>query len=238
MCFWVEVYMFFVLHNFLWQKYDFLCICRPRKKDDRHSPTFPYPSWIVTSCRGGGTDIERGMCGPEDPLVTPLLQFTRVPFQAKESVHKTPFLRKCWDFSLYSLNFCPNFSSQAPKFGNFQLTSSQIWKISVHKISFKRQVSVCKPHTSEIWAAHPLIPYLKKKKKKKLSAPRASCHLLGEVSNSLSNTATIDNIQMKWIIPESNDSLSAYLLPTLLSLVQTGSLNSILAKSDYKNLIR
>ena len=165
---------------------------------------------------GGGTDIERGMCGPEDPLFTPLLQFTRVPFQAKESVHKTPFLRKCWDFSLYSLNFCPNFSSQAPKFGNFQLTSSQIWKISVHKTSFKRQVSVRKPHTSEIWAAHPLIPYLKKKKKKKLSAPRASCHLLGEVSNSLSNTATIDNIQTKWIIPESNDSLSAYLLPTLL----------------------
>ena len=41
----------------------------------------------------GGTDLERGlgMCGPEDPLFTPLLPLARVPFQAKESVHKTPF---------------------------------------------------------------------------------------------------------------------------------------------------
>ena len=42
------------------------------------------------------------------------------------------------------------FSSQASKFGNFQFTRSL----------FQRQVSVCKPHTSEIWATH---PYLKKK---------------------------------------------------------------------------
>ena len=69
------------------------------------------------------------MCGREDTLFTPLLQFARVPFQTKGSVHKTPF----WEnFSLYSLNFCPNFSSQAPKFGNFQLTCPQIWKFSVH----------------------------------------------------------------------------------------------------------
>ena len=93
----------------------------------------------------GGTGLERGMgiFGPENPLFTPLLQFARVPFQAKESVHKTPFLRKFGNFSLYSLNFPPNFSSQAPnleifssqapnweifssqapKFGNFQFTS-------------------------------------------------------------------------------------------------------------------
>ena len=32
-----------------------------------------------------------GMCGLEDPLFTPLLPLARVPFQAKESVHKTPF---------------------------------------------------------------------------------------------------------------------------------------------------
>ena len=48
-------------------------------------------------------------------------QFTRPPFE------------KIWKFSLYSLNFCPNLSSQAPKFGNFQLTSPQITKFSVHK---------------------------------------------------------------------------------------------------------
>ena len=50
----------------------------------------------------------------------------RVPFQAKESVHKTPFwLRKFGNFSLYSLNFHPNleiFSSQAP---NLEIFGSQ-----------------------------------------------------------------------------------------------------------------
>ena len=84
---------------------------------------------------GGGTDLERGYgdVRPEDPLFTPLLPLTRVQFQAKESVHKTPF----WEnFNLNSLNFHPNFSSQAPKFGNFQLTSPQIWKFSAHKPPF------------------------------------------------------------------------------------------------------
>ena len=99
------------------------------------------------------------MCGPEDPLFTPLLLLARVPFQAKESVHKTPF----WEnfeilastasiFTQILAHKPPNleiFSSQAPKFGNFPLTSPP----------FQRQMSVRKPHTSEIRAAH---PYLKK----------------------------------------------------------------------------
>ena len=99
------------------------------------------------------------MCGPEDPLFTPLLPLARVPFQAKESVHKTPF----WEnleilastasiFTQILAHKPPNleiFSSQAPKFGNFPLTSPP----------FQRQMSVRKPHTSEIRAAH---PYLKK----------------------------------------------------------------------------
>ena len=42
-------------------------------------------------------------------------------------------LRKLGNFSRYNFNFCPNFSSLASKFGNFQLTSPQIWKFSVHK---------------------------------------------------------------------------------------------------------
>ena len=99
------------------------------------------------------------MCGPEDPLFTPLLPLARVPFQAKESVHKTPF----WEnleilastasiFTQILAHKPPNleiFSSQAPKFGNFPLTSPP----------FQRQMSVRKPHTSDIRAAH---PYLKK----------------------------------------------------------------------------
>ena len=73
------------------------------------------------------------MCGPEDLFFTPLLQLARVPFQAKESVHKTPFWEN-FEILASSLNFCPNFSSQAPKFGNFQLISPQIGKFSVHKL--------------------------------------------------------------------------------------------------------
>ena len=48
---------------------------------------------------GGGTDLERGYgdVQPWRPLFTPLLAFARVPFQAKESVHKTPF-EKIWKF--------------------------------------------------------------------------------------------------------------------------------------------
>ena len=99
------------------------------------------------------------MCGPEDPLFMPLLPLARVLFQAKESVHKTPF----WEnleilastasiFTQILAHKPPNleiFSSQAPKLGNFPLTSPP----------FQRQMSARKPHTSEIQAAH---PYLKK----------------------------------------------------------------------------
>ena len=99
---------------------------------------------------------------------------------SKRVSSQDPLLRKFGNFSLNSLNFHPNFSSQAPKFGNFQLTSLQIWKFSAHKPPnlkifhsqapkfgnfpptsppFQRQISVRKPHTLEIRAAH---PYLKK----------------------------------------------------------------------------
>ena len=104
------------------------------------------------------------MCGPEDPLFTPLLPLARVPFQAKESVNKTPFWEnweilastasiftqilahspQIWKYSAHKPPNLEIFSSQAPKFGNFPLTSPP----------FQRQISVRKPHTSEIRAAH------------------------------------------------------------------------------------
>ena len=70
-----------------------------------------------------------GMCGPEDPLFTPLLQFARVPFQAKVSVHKSPFwenldiLASTASIFAQILALREIFSSQALKFGNFQFTS-------------------------------------------------------------------------------------------------------------------
>ena len=121
--------------------------------------------WSVVYTPGGGTDLERGMgmCGPEDPLFTPLLLLARVPFQARVS-SQDPLWRKFGNFSLYSLNFHPNFSSQAPKFGNFQLTSPQIWKFSAHKPPFSvANVSSQAPHFGNLGRTP--LP------KKKLSAP-------------------------------------------------------------------
>ena len=77
------------------------------------------------------------MCGPEDPLFTPLLPLTRVPFQAKESVHKIPFwenletlastasiFTQIWKFSAHKPPFSEaNVSSQAPHFENLGRTS-------------------------------------------------------------------------------------------------------------------
>ena len=62
------------------------------------------------------------MCGPEDPLFTPLLPLARVPFQAKESVHKTPF----WEN-------CEILASTASIFTQILAHKPQIWKFSAHK---------------------------------------------------------------------------------------------------------
>ena len=93
----------------------------------------------------GGTDIERGY-GDVRPW--------RPPFHASPAAHKGSIsskrvssqdllLRKFGNLASTASIFAqilalkpPNltiFSSQAPKFGNFQLTSPQIWKFSVHK---------------------------------------------------------------------------------------------------------
>ena len=124
--------------------------------------------------RGGGTDLARKGVWDVRPWRPPFHASPVVrkgPISSKRVSSQDPLLRKVRNFSLYSLNFHPKFSSQAPKFGNFQLTSPQfgifqftspqIWKFSVHKPPppFQRQMSVRKPHASEIRAAH---PYLKK----------------------------------------------------------------------------
>ena len=110
--------------------------------------TFIYCDFFVFA-QGGGTDLERG-----DGDVRPW----RPPFHASPAARKglisskrvssqDPLLRKFGNFSLYSLNFHPSFSSQAPKFGNFQLTSPQIWKFFAHKPPFSEaNVSSQAPH--------------------------------------------------------------------------------------------
>ena len=91
------------------------------------------------------------MCGPEDPLFTPFLPLARVPFQAKESVHKTPFWEnleilastasiftqvlahkpQIWKFLALKPPFSEaNVSSQAPHFGNLGCTPLPEKKLS------------------------------------------------------------------------------------------------------------
>ena len=108
------------------------------------------------------------MCGPEDPPFHASPVVRKGPISSKSVSSKDPLLRKFRDFSLYSLNFCSTFSFQASKFGNFFSSQASkfgnlppIWKFSVHKpLPCQTQISVRKPHTSEIRAAH---LYLKKK---------------------------------------------------------------------------
>ena len=83
----------------------------------------------------GGTDLERGYGDVRSwrpPFhASPLVR--KGPISSKSISSQDPLLRKFGNFSLYTLNFYLNFSYQASKFGNFQLTSPQIWKLSVHK---------------------------------------------------------------------------------------------------------
>ena len=84
---------------------------------------------------GGGTDLKRGYgdVRPWRPPFHASPAALKGPISSKIVRSQDPLLRKFGNFSLYSLNFHPNFSSQAPKFGNFQLTSPQIWKFSAHE---------------------------------------------------------------------------------------------------------
>ena len=110
------------------------------------------------------------MCGPEDPLFTPLLQFAMQGLISSKRVSsQDPLLRNLAILALTASIFAhilalkpPNleiFSSQAPKFGNFQFTSPPNLEIQFTSPPFQRQIAVRKPHTLEIRAAH---QYLKK----------------------------------------------------------------------------
>ena len=86
---------------------------------------FKISAIIGHSRGGGGTDLERGY-GDVRPWRSPFHASPVVrkdPISSKRVSSQDPLLRKFGNFSLYSLNYHPNFSSQAPKFGNFQLTS-------------------------------------------------------------------------------------------------------------------
>ena len=93
------------------------------------------PDTAVIWSGGGGTDLERGYgdVRPWRPPFHASPAARKGPISNKGVSSQDPLLRKFGKFSINSLNFLPNFSSRAPKFGNFQLTSPQIWNFSAHK---------------------------------------------------------------------------------------------------------
>ena len=94
-----------------------------------------YNRWENTGPGRGGTDLERGY-GDVRAWRSPFHASPAArkgPISSKRVSSQDPLLRKFENFSLYSLNFCPNSSSQAPKFENFQLTSPKIGKLSAPK---------------------------------------------------------------------------------------------------------
>ena len=146
-------------------------------------------------CRGGGgTDLERGYgdVRPWRPPFHASPATRKGPISSKRASSQDPLLRKFGNLSLYSLNFHqilahkpPNleiFSSQAPKFGNFPLTSPR----------FQRQImSVHKPHTSEIRAAHPYL------KKSWVPPPRGCSSLICMGSNDCGGLLVL---QYAWLV--------------------------------------
>ena len=123
------------------------------------------------------------MCGPEDSLFTSLLQFTRVPLQAKESVHKTPFIENLEILASTASIFAQIlalkspileiFSSQAPKYGNFQFTSPKFGIFSSQAPSFRGKFQFVSP---TLWNSGPHTPT-----EKKLSAPNHTKRILLEI---------------------------------------------------------
>ena len=109
---------------------------------------------ISSSLSRGGTDLEIGYGDVRSwrspfhasPVVLPL---TRVPFQAKESVHKTPFWENLEILASIASIFTQNlahkppkseiFCSQAPLFrGKCQFASPTLWKSGSHTPTWKK----------------------------------------------------------------------------------------------------
>ena len=84
----------------------------------------------------------------------------RPPFHASPIVCKGPISSKRAPKSVHKTPFQKNLeilTSTASILLKFELSSPQIWKFQVTRPLFQTQKSVCKPHTLEIWAAHPYL---------------------------------------------------------------------------------
>ena len=160
---------------------------------------------------GGGTDLERGYrdVQPWRPPFHTSPAAHKGPISSKRVSSQDPLLRKFGNFSLYSLNFHPNFSSQAPnldifssqapKFGNFPLTSPQIWKFSAHKPLFSEaNVSSQAPHFGN--PGRTPLP------EKKLSAPRIYHYNINSLALSALNMLNARGCFLKYFSSSRNQT--------------------------------
>ena len=145
-----------------------MCFCNTTASTVRYTYYWTHLCWAMFVCTDdycflcstpfsdllsipweGATDLEKGY-GDVRPWRPPFHVSPSVrkgPISSKSISSQGPLLKKFGNFSLYSLNFGPNLSSQAPKFGKFQLTSPQIWKLSAHKTPFSEaSISSQAPH--------------------------------------------------------------------------------------------
>ena len=130
-----------------------------------------FSNLVLTGCApphppppGEGTDLEYEDVRPWRCIFMPS---RKGPISSKEVSSQDLLMRKFGNCSLHSLNFCPNFSSQAP---NFQLTSPKFGIFNSQAPSFRSKYQFASPHTSEIRAAYIPLPE-KTHTHKKLSAP-------------------------------------------------------------------
>ena len=101
-----------------------------------------WPRKGVWGCAALKTPISRLSCRSQGSHFKQNNQFTSPPF---EKILK--FLASTASILAHKPPNLEIFSSQAPRFGNFQLTSPQIWKFSAHKPPFSEtNVSSQAPH--------------------------------------------------------------------------------------------
>ena len=97
------------------------------------------------------------MCGPENPLFTPLLWFARIPFQVKKQKTKNKQTNKKKNQNLKSQSTRPLlrkvlkcWTLQPQFFAQILAVKPPIWKFKyITRPLLQRQKSVRKPHTSK-----------------------------------------------------------------------------------------
>ena len=99
------------------------------------------------------------MCGPEDPLFTPLLQLARVPFQAKESVHKTPFWENLEILACTASIFTQILAHKPP---NLEIFSSQAPNLEIFRSQAPLFRGICQFASPTLQKSGPHTPTRKK----------------------------------------------------------------------------